>query len=299
MTNLEGVENDVNTVEVEEIKELLKKYDVVLKDDIDEKDIILKYETFYDQLGKFLENKRTEIDDVEEKINIFSGISANKKFSTLLNKKKNNANEIINCVNRIVERIRDAEFSIYSNRMKELDNMKVIRYDDFEMKVITNSMNMLKQWCNKKHYRVLFDSRVDVDNWGNNKFLQKILNKSNLYFISSDDKGNVYGGYVRSTVNKINGYIQDYSSFVFSLTRNYEKRNSKYDIKRCGDEAFGLWSNNQYDILYQFGDDIIVRSNYDNCYCKQCCYDYYGKNVLIGNHPFTFTVQRVIVLEMS
>ncbi|KAL7717069.1 hypothetical protein QTN25_005660 [Entamoeba marina] len=126
--SLKEIGKKVKTEEVKEIKELLNKYDIVLKDDSDENDAILQYETFYDQLNECVLNKRKEIEDIEKMVNTLSGHGKVDDYSIILNKKKENTNHIIDCNNRIVKRIRKLESVVYNNKMKELDNMKQQRY---------------------------------------------------------------------------------------------------------------------------------------------------------------------------
>ncbi|KAL7722954.1 hypothetical protein QTN25_000540 [Entamoeba marina] len=213
-------EKEVNTTEVEQVKELLEKYDIVLKDDIDEKDLILKYESFYGQLKEFIFNKKEEIVNVEVMINNLSGLAYGSQFANILNKKKENTNQIIDCGNRIVERIREIETTIYNNRIKDLNNMKVERLhelkqvkvqqqidvNDNEMNIIINSINLLKQWSNQNTYNIIFDSKIDGDGWTDNILHDRVFNRSNVYFITFDTNNNVFGCFITKKIDKSCSY---------------------------------------------------------------------------------------------
>ncbi|KAL7717895.1 hypothetical protein QTN25_004599 [Entamoeba marina] len=156
---LKETEKEVNTTELEQVKDLLQKYDIVLKDNVDEMDLILKYETFYGQINEFVTNKRNDI----------------------------------------------VETNVYNNILKELDTMKVERYNvDIEIIIINNSMNVSKEWSNKSKFKIIFDSKVDGDGLTDYILLDRINNS---------------------------GWIKDNNAFVFSLNRDGKVKNTKYSIK--------------------------------------------------------------------
>ncbi|EKE37826.1 hypothetical protein ENU1_184820 [Entamoeba nuttalli P19] len=65
---------------------------------------------------------------------------------------------------------------------------------------------------------ILFDS--DKDDWNidnRSVFDQRIMNKENITIIIENEEGNKFGGCVNS---KVDGYIYDLNSFVFSLESN-------------------------------------------------------------------------------
>ncbi|KAL7718762.1 hypothetical protein QTN25_003719 [Entamoeba marina] len=379
--SLKTIEKEVNSVEVEETTKLVKKYDVVIKDVVNEFDLILKYETFYDQLNKYVITKRKEINDVEELINSLSEFESGDSFTTILNKKKDNANQIIDCINKIVEKTKELETTIYNNKIKKLNNMKVNRYDiveqlvkrelvkqeplkreplkreslkqqplkqqplkqqplkqklpkqvsigqrvqhkqqtekteqliktnDKDLKIICNSMNVLKQWSNKNIFNIVFDSKVNGD--GSKRVLHdKVYNKSNLYFISFDENNNVFGGFLNNKIDK-SGYkydccISDENAFVFSLIRNGIVNNKRYFLKNGEDKAFLLLPDSPSGWLYNFGKDVFVFKVGSN---ESCCtdddyyfsiYSYKNDKKLFTDitYPDEFAVRRIVVIEMN
>ncbi|KAL7722955.1 TLDc domain-containing protein [Entamoeba marina] len=323
--SLKQIEKEVNSGEIEEIKRLVNKYDVILKSNEEEKELILKYETFYDELNENVSNKKKQINDIDEMMTTLSEFSPDDNFATIINKKKDNVNQIIDCINRIVERIKQLETTIYNNRIKELNNMKVeksdivkqlikqvqiqqpIKTNDNGMDVINNSMNLLKQWSNKNTFNIIFDSDIDGDGW-NNVLYNKVFKKSNLYFISFDGNNNVYGGYLDTKIDKSGDWIwiTDKNAFIFSLIRNGKVNNKKYFMKQGKDQAIILWNNDPNGYLYQFGSDIGVYkmgSNYSCCTenNEYCDYEYNNDNKPLTDItlPNKFVVQRIVVIKMN
>ncbi|KAL7712762.1 TLDc domain-containing protein [Entamoeba marina] len=122
-----------------------------------------------------------------------------------------------------------------------------------------------------------------------NSLLDKVINKSNLYFISFDQKNNVFGGYVNTKIMNINDWTHDHNAFVFSLTQNGVVKNKRYNIKQGNDHySFCLKSNDVF--LYSFGSDItIYKSNVQRSCCIPNAYEYNGDlNPLVANQSSTF-----------
>ncbi|KAL7719088.1 TLDc domain-containing protein [Entamoeba marina] len=310
--SLKEVGKEVNETEVEEVDKLLEKNDKELVEDIEEKELIVKYETFYDQLHKFVENKNREIVDVENSIKVLSGFAPDENFEKVLIKKKDNINKVINCVNRIVERIRDLETTIYNNRMKQLDEMKkpifgdgdsqikIIRglYPiDIEMSFINDSIENLKQWSEMNTHQVIFDSKVDGDGYTNNVLCDRVYGRSKLYFITFDGNGNVFGGYVSVNIDKAYVGIQDNKSFLCSIVRNGQKSNGKYPIQpNYVNNAFTLCCNNPDAILYKFGSNFVVYKIGGNAQ-SICNSNEFSGNQFVNNN--NYKAQRLIVLQMK
>ncbi|KAL7720518.1 TLDc domain-containing protein [Entamoeba marina] len=327
LNSLQRVENKVNYDDVEEMKQLLKRYDVVLNSSINETDSINKYQEFYFGLFEFAENKKKEIKDFEEKGAILLSYENHGYYHSIVKKMKENTNQIIDCINRIVERIRDLKITQYFNAIEQLDRMKVDRYqnedhtikkelqriefDDAEMNIINNSMGMLKQWSCKNTFKIIFDSKVDGD--GDNYVLHdRVMNRRNLYFIISDNKGNIYGGYVGNKIHKSGSYsshhdksfIRDKNAFVFSLIRNGEDKNTQYFMRQNEDRAFIL-NNDSDSRLFTFGIDVHVYPigiEKSRNFCNNNCYFNFNtedKALTDLLSPKYFEVHRIIVIQMN
>ncbi|BFU24994.1 trichohyalin, putative [Entamoeba histolytica] len=165
------------------------------------------------------------------------------------------------------------------------------------------TIKQLEEWTERRINNILFDS--DNDNWNKNKsvFKQRIMNKEHIIIIIEDKEGNKFGGYVNSKIDKVDDFINDSQSFVFSLeSKGRMEGMMKFDIKQP-QYAFWLW-NQSHDFLFAFGggSDILVgKENYKISWCDQLSFDYKGiENALYGKqYPNHFTPKRIIVIEMK
>ncbi|KAL7722497.1 TLDc domain-containing protein [Entamoeba marina] len=166
-----------------------------------------------------------------------------------------------------------------------------------------NILNVLKEWSNMEHYHIIFDSDIDGDGYSNSTFINKAINKQNNYFISFDKEYNIFGGYLSSKINACNRFIGDKNVFVFSMLTNGVVDMKKFNIKKIRENnAFWLCYNNGFQGLYQFGHDIYVYGIGGATWCGYEDWVEYGeKKKPFANieHPETFPVQRIIVLQMN
>ncbi|BFU22935.1 predicted protein [Entamoeba histolytica] len=169
-------------------------------------------------------------------------------------------------------------------------------------------IHQLEEWTNRKVGNILFDS--DIDDWNKNTsvFGERIMNKEHIIIIIEDEEENKFGGYVNSKIDKVDEWINDSQSFVFSLDSNGRMEGmKKFDIKEPG-HAFWL-CNQSYDILFGFGGDgkylkdiVVYKENTKTeSYCNQRSFEYKGiRNSLCGKEfPEHFTPKRIIVIEMK
>ncbi|KAL7716176.1 TLDc domain-containing protein [Entamoeba marina] len=330
-------EEEVNTIEVEEVKQLLQKYDVVLKNNNDELDLIMKYENIYDKVSDCLVKKRKDIDDIEKGIELISNSAHSHNFLTTLNKKKENVNQIIDCNNRIVERIRNLETSYYDNKLIELDNMRVEKYDETKYQIEQNKQptttHILKeqqqritqvpkeiklQEPKRRSYKtvpIIKDSIKQLKIWSNktessvifdSKFDGDGSNNNALHNIVFN-RSNLYFITFDNDNNVFGGYVD--KRIAGSGMPSYvidEKafvfslmKNNKVNAKR----AFLLRNNHSNGRLYEFGTSIVIYKvgcNKSCCYGRDDFYDY-GDDVfpLTGaSLGIKFEATRIVVLEM-
>ncbi|BFU20368.1 predicted protein [Entamoeba histolytica] len=163
-------------------------------------------------------------------------------------------------------------------------------------------MLQIEEWTNRKVGNILFDS--DKDDWNRNTsvFDQRIWNKEHIIIIIEDEEGNKFGGYVNSKIDKVDDWINDSQSFVFSLVSNGRMKGMmKFDIKQP-QYAFYL-DNQSSDWLFEFGYGFMVckENNKILSHCKQNSFEYKGiSNALCGKqHPKRFTPKRIIIIEMK
>ncbi|KAL7713778.1 TLDc domain-containing protein [Entamoeba marina] len=165
--------------------------------------------------------------------------------------------------------------------------------------LVQQEINTLKAWSNLDQFQVIFDSDEQGDG-SENVLLNSVYNKNQLYFITIDDNGNMFGGYVSTYINHVNEYTSDNKSFIFSLKRKGITKNKKYFLKKgLEDVAFYLYSNS--DTLYQFGgyDVVIHKVGSFQSYCLLDCYNCFNEQTPL-NTPYTnpFTVNRLLVIRM-
>ncbi|BFU24696.1 trichohyalin, putative [Entamoeba histolytica] len=165
-------------------------------------------------------------------------------------------------------------------------------------------IKQIEEWTERRINNILFDS--DKDDWSKNTsvFEERIWNKEHIIIIIADDEGNKFGGYVIEKINKVDEWIYDSHSFVFSLESNGRIEGMmKFDIKQP-EYAFYL-CNQSSDCLFAFGyyGDISVgkENNKTESYCYQHSFKYKGiSNALCGKQlPERFTPKRIIVIEMK
>ncbi|KAL7711823.1 TLDc domain-containing protein [Entamoeba marina] len=184
-------------------------------------------------------------------------------------------------------------------------NTNSIQVNEKGNNIINNSIDILKYWSNKTILNILFDSDIDGDGRTDNLLLNKVLYKRNLYFISFDYNNNVYGGFVGTLVDRFDYFIRGEKTFVFSLKRNGEVKNTKYCLKQGKDSAFMLYNNNPSKALYRFGNDIeVCKVNDDHSCCvfsQYNFYDYGNEKLPLSDvvYPLKFNVERIIIIEMS
>ncbi|BFU20836.1 hypothetical protein CL6EHI_171070 [Entamoeba histolytica] len=166
-------------------------------------------------------------------------------------------------------------------------------------------IHQIEKWTNRKVGNLLFDS--DIDDWkvGTSVFRERIMNKEHIIIIIEDEDGNKFGGYVNSKIDKVESYINDSQSFVFSLESNGRMKGmKKFDIKQPK-YAFKLY-NQSDDYLFGFGkygSDIFMckeNNKTKSCY-RQNSFEYKGiENALCGKqYPKRFTPKQIIVIEMK
>ncbi|KAL7714231.1 TLDc domain-containing protein [Entamoeba marina] len=145
----------------------------------------------------------------------------------------------------------------------------------------TMVLEAMKKWSGFNSFNVIFDS--DLHGNGDNTLVPGIFNKSNLYFITYDDKRNVFGGFIKEDISEFQEDYFDDNAFVFSFIRNGKMKNVKYDIFRG---FFGAFE---------------VNTSVEGSDCSQCNFNYNGElNALVETHqPTTYVVERIIVVQMS
>ncbi|KAL7714406.1 TLDc domain-containing protein [Entamoeba marina] len=166
---------------------------------------------------------------------------------------------------------------------------------------LSNTFQTLCKWTNYHKAQILFDSDIE-SSFGSFKYT--ILNKEHLYFISFDNKGNIFGNYINTCIDRIGSWIPDSNMFLFSLRNvNHTKTPIQYFPNKIG-KKYGLFLYSSL-IYYWFacGDDglrIATPGSNDSKY-----YDLTREFINISNNSLTgtlpseqFVVNRFIVVQM-
>ncbi|KAL7719393.1 TLDc domain-containing protein [Entamoeba marina] len=315
-----------------EMKRELKKFEVDLQGD--DKEDILKYEEMYKQLHESIVQTDKAVLKGSESINQLTQLV--EKIQTIHNKEADDSNEMKATINNLVDRIicreedifredveksptefekRKAEFE---KRKAELITMKVIQTKpskrkftpivpkvfngDEELLKLNRSMDTLKNWCGGVNCNILFDSKVDGN--GKRTLSKKVLNHSNVCFISFDEEGNMFGGRVKEEITKTDAKIIDPNAFVFTLFRDGEEKQQKFDIKK-GNEEFAFYLFRKNDCLYYFGagsDVNVYKVGSKESWCSQFRYDYNGIKKAITTKQGSaeaFTISRIIAVSFD
>ncbi|BFU18305.1 trichohyalin, putative [Entamoeba histolytica] len=121
-------------------------------------------------------------------------------------------------------------------------------------------VKQIEEWTEKRINNILFDS--DKDDWkvDTSVFGERVMNKEHIIIIIEDSRRNKFGGYVNSKIDKVDDYIYDSKSFLFSLeSHGRMKGMKKFDIKEPQDAFYLI--NQSNDCLFAFGQkqvDIVV-----------------------------------------
>ena len=167
------------------------------------------------------------------------------------------------------------------------------------------SLSTLEEWCGMKYQCVIYDS--DKDGQESSVFTNKILNKSNLYFINYDDNNCIYGGFQKSAIKKLNRHNLDNDYFLFTLNEfgqhGVEKKYSMLSTPKYPTKT-GISVFKENDELYYFADGFgVYKSFLQKSYTYQGVANQYEgavKGCFNGKYdPNRFVVKRVLVIQMN
>ena len=156
---------------------------------------------------------------------------------------------------------------------------------------------------------IIFDSNIHKWKYKESKFDSFILNKENLLFLIETNDKIKFGGFVSSKIdkivhnddNKIENYISDSNSFIFTFKDN---KPMKFDIKKDNKyysfRLYNEFSNRLFGIGY---NDIVICKQYKKSTIYQfeySSYDYQGiEKAVIGKIGYQiFSPKRILVIQM-
>ncbi|KAL7714004.1 TLDc domain-containing protein [Entamoeba marina] len=188
---------------------------------------------------------------------------------------------------------------IQRNGVKQSNN-NIFNQFSKEESTVCEMFNNMKKWSNKENGHIIYDSDIDGDD--NKSFISKVLNKKNMYFVHSDSNGNIFSGFISTTITDVGSWTQDPNCFLFSINSDgmirYPKR---FSIKKNWKEkAIQLYPNREW--LCLFGWDLRVCKMGKRCsYLNQEAFDY-GKDQTALHHdqyPSYIVLERLVVIEME
>ncbi|BFU18144.1 predicted protein [Entamoeba histolytica] len=196
----------------------------------------------------------------------------------------------------------EKQYSDYLERKKRKEEKERKKKQEEERKKKQEEIQQIEELTERRITNILFDSNVDIWKVNTTVFEERIMNKEHIIIIIEDEDGNKFGGYVNSKIDKVDEWIYDSKSFVFSLeSKGRMKGMMKFDIKQ---PDYAFWLDNQssdclFEFGYGFGDIRVYKENYKTeSYCKQCSFEYEGiRNALCGK--YNFTPKRIIGIEMK
>ena len=163
-------------------------------------------------------------------------------------------------------------------------------------------MNKIENWINKKCGEIIFDSNIDNWNKSTSVFVSKVMNKNQLLFLIETTNGIKFGQYVNTTIDKVDSWISDENSFLFTFLN--QNKPLKFKLKRGESCVFYLYPKTD-DYLFSISNDIFIykKGKESKCYDTEYCYFNYegNKNAIIGGNesPVSFTPKRILVIQMK
>ncbi|EMH74860.1 hypothetical protein EHI8A_058560 [Entamoeba histolytica HM-1:IMSS-B] len=133
------------------------------------------------------------------------------KISKIKLKIKSMVEEINNIQEESVSKEEEwrSQYSDYKERSARLERINNV--------ITMEEMNKIEEWTNRKVGNILFNSDIDDWNKDTSSLQERILYNNQLIIIIEDSKGNKFGGYINSVINRVGSYIKDSKSFLFFI----------------------------------------------------------------------------------
>ena len=201
----------------------------------------------------------------------------------------------------------EEEQSQNQNNENEEDNKRSNNKDLLD--VITQTESSIREWCKMDNYIQLNDSFQQE--FSKEDFFEKTMNKENLVFIFQDNRGNVFGSYMKTPITQISEmmhYVPNVCPhhFIFSLESNgrLEKPTKWNAIPNQRTGMFYFKNDPTFiDIGNHIGRIVVVVPGMNNTYFKDIQKTYEGINpkIISGVNGMTnyVTLKRVVVLQMK
>ena len=180
------------------------------------------------------------------------------------------------------------------------DKLKLTKRERKWLMKMTQTENMYKVF-DSKHYSIEESTE---------QFIDSIFNKFGIVIVIEDQKGNLFGGFIRFRVIRWKtkflaavDYHGEYkvSSFIYRMRTKREKNIELFQMRNRNDiHDFDISLTD--NILFQFGtNDIVVWKEEKRFTCSigQETYDYRGEtNALLGNDP-TYDYKLIEIKQIN
>ncbi|ELP90497.1 hypothetical protein EIN_018560 [Entamoeba invadens IP1] len=152
---------------------------------------------------------------------------------------------------------------------------------------------------------VLYDSDI-YGGTSSDEFTKRIVGKRNLFFFNFDQKGNVFGAYIKSMITGTDVWIEDSNHFIISIdsTEPITSQKHWFPKGRNAKHALMVYKNDPNKLYtvggFGYGYFTICKTNVCLSHCVNLSWEY--KNMedtdLNGtNHPQYFLTKRILVIE--
>ncbi|BFU25956.1 hypothetical protein KM1_158680 [Entamoeba histolytica HM-3:IMSS] len=165
--------------------------------------------------------------------------------------------------------------------------------------------SQLLQWSELTTSQLVFDS--DTDGEDQDRFLQCILKKENLYVIVIDEFDTIFGIYLHYPLMSPFKYPRDPQHFIFSMKKKNKQEFIRFLPKQTSLNKSLKGVNNNKNCLFICGDDSVCiwNSRYKKSYIWEPMRVYEMKeNKEINGTEYPnlhnlFSIQRIIVIQMK
>ena len=128
---------------------------------------------------------------------------------------------------------------------------------------MNKNIQQIEEWTKKKYSEIVFDS--DIHNWSQNdsQFDSLIIGKNHLAFIIEDERGEIFGYYINSSITyQYDERVKvDQNSFAFNLHSNGRLPNPmKFNIIDTYGGGYFLFDKS-HEFLINIGSLFIHKQN--------------------------------------
>ena len=178
--------------------------------------------------------------------------------------------------------------------------------EELHSKIHEYYINILEQWTGRKVTEIVIDSTEYNWNFWETIFCPKIIGKSNLMFIITNDDGEEFGYYFSGQILKKKSWqmiqtIDESFHFNLSSKNNRLSQPMKFPITDTSTSGYILYGKPSPELI-TIGDITLMKGSLEKqkqSHCNQSDNFEYGgiSNALCGKTKFT--ISQLLVLQMN